>query len=372
MPSAGPRPVAFDSPKQHVGGDPGEDGSLPFVLVDVNRKVVQSLVGVEDSDYFKGKFIDNKPPADVLIGMGDVLRVTIFESGTGGLFMPSTHSVDGGNSVTIPEQEVNEKGQINVPYVNKEGEAGFIKVSGRFPSDVEREIQEKLRDRAIEPQVIVTVIKRASNLYSVIGEVNTPGRYNLNQSGVKILDAISAAGGPKANDYNTIITLQRGNSTAKIRMSSIMKNIESNIYVQPNDLIAVKKEDRYFNVLGATHNNNRIAFDQESMTVADALAKAGGLNNDLASAATVVVFRREEPKALQSMGVKLATFKDAEPIPTVYRFNFTEPAGLFMAQKMQIRGDDVVYVSSHPFTDASKLVSFVRDIFYIGYINNNN
>ena len=39
-------------------------------------------------------------------------------------------------------------------------------------------------------------------------------------------------------------------------------------------MLAVKKEERYYNVLGATHNNNRIAFEAETVTVADALALA--------------------------------------------------------------------------------------------------
>ena len=58
-----------------------------------------------------------------------------------------------------------------------------------------------------------------------------------------------------------------------------------------------------------------------------------------------------------------------EPIPTVYRFNFTQPSGMFLAQKMQLRNDDVVFVSTHTFSDFSKLLSVVRDILLIRLID---
>jgi polysaccharide export outer membrane protein len=187
---------------------------------------------------------------------------------------------------------------------------------------------------------------------------------------MRILDAISVAGGAKGSDYNTLVTLQRSGSSATVRLSTLLTNPENNIFVQPQDVIALKKEERYYNVLGAASSNSRVAFDAEKITVADALAKAGGLNEEKAEAATVVVLRREEPKTLEAMGVKVANFKDAEPIPAVYRFNLTSPAGMFLAQKMDLRNNDVVYVSNHPFTDATKLLGLFRDVLLIKLIEN--
>jgi polysaccharide export outer membrane protein len=371
LPTLGPRPGSFSSAsEQHIDGDGGDEGNLPFVLVDVNRKTVERLLGAEDAEYFKGAFTDRGPPADVLLGVGDTIRITIFEAGPGGLFIPASNSINNGNYVTLPDQEVDQTGFVTIPYAERKGDRGLVKVHGRRPSEVQHDIEERLMNRAIEPQVIVTLVKRTSNLYSIIGDVNAPGRFSLAQGGLRILDALSTAGGPKSNDYNTLVTLERSGNSATTRLSTLLTQSENNIFIQPGDVIAVKKEERYYNVLGATRTNNRIAFDGENLTVADALAKAGGLNNDLAEPATVVVFRREDPKTLEAMGVKIATFKEAEPIPTVYRINFTEPSGMFLAQKMPLRSNDVIYVSEHPFNDATKLLGALRDVLLIKLIDN--
>jgi polysaccharide biosynthesis/export protein len=80
----------------------------------------------------------------------------------------------------------------------------------------------------------------------------------------------------------------------------------------------------------------------------------------------VVVFRREEPKTLQKMDVKLDGLKDdAEPVPTIYRFDLTEPQGMFLAQRMQLHNGDVVYASAHPFSDFTKLLGALRDVLLI-------
>lgn len=233
---------------------------------------------------------------------------------------------------------------------------------------MQNDIQRRLMNKALEPQVIVTPVKRTSNLYSVIGDVNAPGRFSLDQGGVRILDALSSAGGPKGTDYNTLITLQRGTTSATARLSLLLHQSENNIFVQPGDMLAVKKEERHYNVLGATHNNNRIAFEAETVTVADALAKAGGLNSEMAEPAAVVVFRREEPSALTSMDIKLDGLSTNEPVPTVYRFDLNNASGMFLAQRMQLRNNDVVYVSNHSFSDMSKLLSALRDVLLITLI----
>lgn len=370
MPAPGPGAGSFSrQSEEHIGASSDGRDSLPFVLVDVNRKILEKLMIEGDKTYFKGAFTDRDEPAEMFIGVGDTMRVTIFEAAAGGLFVPTGGAINSGNFVSMPDQEVDQRGAITIPYADKDGDGGLIKVSGRTPIEVQNDIQQRLMNRAIEPQVIVTLVKRTSNLYSVIGDVNQPGRFSLTQGGVRILDAISIAGGPKSSDYNTLVTVQRSGSSATARLSTLLTEPENNIFVQPQDTIALKKEERFYNVLGATKANNRIAFDAENLSVADALAKAGGLNGEMAEASTVVILRREQPELLKSIGVKMESFKGAEPIPTVYRFNLTDPSGMFLAQKMNMRNNDVMYVSNHPFTDTTKLLGLFRDILLIKLID---
>lgn len=372
FPANGPKASTFNDARWQYVTAPAEDGGsdLPFVLVDVDSKVLAALGTTDDSSYFMGKFTDRRAPTNIALGVGDTIRVTIFEAGPGGLFS-STNNKDvasGANAITLPDQEVDQTGRISVPYADKNGDGGLIKVSGRRPAEVQNDIQHRLMNKALEPQVIVTLVKRTSNLYSVMGDVNSPGRFSIEQGGVRILDALSNAGGPKNTDYNTLITLQRGTTSATARLSVLLHHSENNIFVQPSDILAVKKDERYYNVLGSTRANSRVAFEAESVTVADALAKAGGLDPEIAEPASVVVLRREEAKTLAQLEVPLEGAKAGEPMPTVYRFDLNKPSGMFLAQKMQLRNNDVVYVSKHAFSDVSKLLGALRDVLLIKLI----
>lgn len=372
LPDSGPRDSTFgESASAEYGSNEDGQKQLPFVLVNVGGDVTNVLASAEDKTYFKGAFTDDSKPVETVLGVGDVIRVTIFEAGPGGLFISQGGNPNGGNYVTLPDQEVDQTGRISIPYAGKGNESGFIMVAGRTLIDVQEEIQKRLLNKAIEPQVIVTTVKRSSNLYSVMGDVNSPGRFALDHAGMRMLDALSAAGGPRSQDYNTLVTLQRGGKSATARLSSVLEDSDNNIFLQAGDLLAVKKDERFYNVLGATQNNNRIAFESEEVTVADALAKGGGLNNDRAQPSSVIVFRREDRETLQRIGVSLEGQENSgDTVPTVYRINLAEPSGMFLAQKMQLRSNDVVYVSTHPFNDVTRFVGILRDVLLIRLIDN--
>src|SRR5262245_47362996 len=97
-------------------------------------------------------FGDRRRPRDVVFGNGDILSVTVFEAASGGLFIPAEGSVRPGNFITIPNQAVDLHGNISVPY------AGSIRALGRTQVQVQDAIVESLKSRAIEPQVIVSLV----------------------------------------------------------------------------------------------------------------------------------------------------------------------------------------------------------------------
>ena len=72
-----------------------------------------------------------------------------------------------GNFVTLPNQPVDTKGFISVPY------AGLVPAAGKTPSQVEQEIVDRIKNRAIEPQVVVALVTQNTSLITVIGEVNS-------------------------------------------------------------------------------------------------------------------------------------------------------------------------------------------------------
>ena len=110
-------------------------------------------------------FGDRRPPPEIKFGIGDVVSVTIFEAAAGGLFIPSEAGVRPGNFVTLPNQPIDTKGLISVPY------AGLVPAAGKTPSQVEQEIVDRIKNRAIEPQAVVALVTQNTSLITVVGEV---------------------------------------------------------------------------------------------------------------------------------------------------------------------------------------------------------
>ena len=113
-------------------------------------------------------FTDRRLPKAFQFGVGDVVSVTIFEAAAGGLFIPSEASVRPGNFVTLPNQEVDNNGNISVPY------AGNIRAQGRTPVEVQQAIVDALKNRAIEPQAVVSLATQRTSLVTVLGDVFRP------------------------------------------------------------------------------------------------------------------------------------------------------------------------------------------------------
>src|SRR6185436_14803528 len=105
-----------------------------------------------------GAFTDRRGPNQIRFGIGDVVSVTIFESAAGGLFIPLEAGTRPGNFITLPNQSVDNDGNISVPY------AGTVRAQGRTAVEVQRAIVDALKDRALEPQAVVALVdQRASS-----------------------------------------------------------------------------------------------------------------------------------------------------------------------------------------------------------------
>ena len=173
-----------------IRGGQRDPGSLPYGLVKVTPGVIEILA--KETVKLSATFGDERPPKEICFGIGDVVGVTLFEAGSGGLFIPSEAGVRPGNFVTFPNQSVDANGYITIPY------APPIQTKGRTPPEVQRSIVEALKNRAIEPQVIVTLVEQRTSMISVLGDVNSPARFPANAAGEHLLDAITRAGGPES------------------------------------------------------------------------------------------------------------------------------------------------------------------------------
>ncbi|MFG1371427.1 polysaccharide biosynthesis/export family protein [Xanthobacter oligotrophicus] len=314
---------------------------------------VVRVLATTDGEGLVGTFRnDRRPIPNVKIGVGDVVGVSIFEASSGGLFIPAEAASRAGNFVDIPDQSVDPNGLISVPY------AGQIKAAGFSPSQVEKEIVERLRNRAIEPQAVVTVKTQRSNAVTVTGELETPLRFPLTSAGERILDAISRAGRAQAKGYDLMVTLQRGNREATISFNRLIREPANNIYLQPDDTLYVFSRPRTFLAFGATGKQGQFNFGEDSISLSEAAAKAEGLLDQQADPQSVFLFRIENRATLERMGVDVSTIPDKR-IPTIYTVNFREPTGYLMSTKVPMRDKDIIYIGNAGSVELTKFLNLV-------------
>src|SRR6516225_11616278 len=204
-------------------------------------------------------FGDRRPPPEITFGIGDVVAVSIFEAAAGGLFIPAEASVRPGNFVTLPNQPVDTKGYISVPY------AGLVPTAGKTPAEVEKEIVDRIKNRAIEPQVVVSLVTQNTSLITVIGETNNlitsvTGRVPAQPAGEHLLDVITRAGGLRDQGQDNWVTLERHGRRATVPFGALVYEPGNNIWAWPGDTIYIYKEPQTFLAFGATGLQGQFAF----------------------------------------------------------------------------------------------------------------
>lgn len=330
-----------------------------FEMFDVDDAVVDVVNSYREPS-LSSRFGDRRPPADAVIGVGDYVSVTIWEAGNGGLFSTpvlTDRASSGSNSATVPDQVVGRDGAITVPY------AGRIHVAGRTPQDVQELVEKKLGGKAIEPQVLVNITRPTSNTVTVTGEVVNGSRVPLSVRGDRVLDVIATAGGLRAPVNETYVLLSRGKNSAVVAMTDIVSTPSENIYMRPGDVLTLVRQPKVFFAYGATGRNAEIPFDFDGISVAQGMAKAGGLIDLRADPAGVFVLRYERPEVVRRLRPDSPLLAEGRAfIPVVYRLNLRQANGLFLAQVMRMHNRDMLYVSNAPLADVGKVMQVFNSL----------
>jgi len=355
---SGPTRGSVVSGASQIVREAGRDSQVKYRIVEVNDGVLKHMARVEvAAPGERGERADYHGE----IGIGDIIALTIFESDSGGLFLPREAGTRAGNYVTLPNQQVDRHGDISVPY------AGKVKAAGLLPAELGTMIESKLSSRALEPQVLVTIADRRAEPVNVLGEVGKASSFTLDPAGVSLLGAVAKAEGPKYPAYESVVTLQRDGRISRTRLSDIAENPGLNWWLKPGDTVYVSHEQRYFVAMGAIGQSGslgpvdrRLPFQDSDLTLMDALGRAGGLNDGLANPRAIFVYRLE-PRGIfnDSAAEGVAAPDSPAVVPTVYLVNLNDPAGFFYASRFPMHGEDVVYVANAPASDLQKFLTLM-------------
>lgn len=355
VPGEGPVSSDILSDAGKSGQQIGRESAVPFDVVDVDGRSAR-LVSDYVATALNRRFGIGGGVGRVVIGVGDQLKVTIFEAGSDGLFSTADSKQTGIDLVVQPD------GTAAIPYV------GAVKFAGKTLEQARQAILKQLVNKAVEPDVIVTSMSTASRNVTVSGAVGRSSLVPLSLVSETINEVIAKAGGPTSQPYETYVTLVRGKKTGTALLKSIIENPSENVRVQPGDQIFVTRDPRTFTVLGAAKANQRIEFGANDLNLLEAVAMAGGGNDAAVDMKGYFVFRYEEPDVIMSL---LGTQRFDEMLnkgmtpdsigryPIVYRLDMSKPDSLIVGQTFPIKSRDVIYASRHPSVDMSKFLNFV-------------
>jgi polysaccharide export outer membrane protein len=153
----------------------------------------------------------------------DILEITVFQE-------PDLKST----------LRVSNEGTISFPLI------GMVQIGGLTPQAAAQALRDRLaKGYLINPQVSVTVMEFSKRRFTVLGEVQKPGSYDMpDQQSVTVLQAIGMAGGYTRIANPSKVTLMRkagGKSQTYALNARKMAsgNVESAFIVQPGDVITV-------------------------------------------------------------------------------------------------------------------------------------
>jgi len=332
----------------------------PVPVIDVNEDVTRRLVAQRTRLLFS-EVLTTRPDQLLPMGKGDILTVTIWEAAPATLFGSVQLDPRGipapALATTLPEQPVDGEGCITVPF------AGRVPAAGKTLPDISAEIKRRLTGKANQPEVLVLQSRNLSSSVTVVGEVTTSTRVPLTATHERLLDALAIAAGVRQPVNKTTIQLTRGDAVHSLPLETIIKDPSQNIALQPGDVVTALYQPLSFTALGATGKNEEINFETQGITLAQALARSGGLLDQRSNPKGVFIFRLE-PKSAQA-STEPEQLSTAEGlVPVIYRVDLRDPRSLFWIQSFPVKDKDVLYVSNAPVWELQKFMNLLFTLAY--------
>jgi polysaccharide biosynthesis/export protein len=275
---------------------------------------------------------------------GDTIDVKIFDTGESGLISSADSK-----ALELGTFKVDQRGQVNLPFV------GRLRAAGSSSAALQDRIAAGLRGSSVSPQASVFVSEAGGSGFTVSGAVNGAGQFKLTSQGERVLDAIALAGGPAGAPGDTEVTVIRGADQASVGLDRLLAESRQNIYVQPGDQIFLKKQSTSYTAFGAFKSPGEFAFEPGSLSLAQAVARSGGLLDDRANPSELYLFRYEPAAVARSIGALPAGDMRASPVPVTYRIDMTKTPSFFQMQSFPMRKGDLLYVPNTRSAEIGKI-----------------
>src|SRR5207302_69700 len=165
------------------------------------------------------------------------------------------------------------------------------------------------------------------------------------------LQVIAAVGGARAPMSETYVRLSRGGLTATVPLATLVANPEQNIFAEPGDVLTLVRRPKTYTVFGATGvgavgQNSAISFLSERLSLAEALARTGGLLDERADARAIFLLRYEPVELVRALGQPVATGATEGGSPIAYRLDLKEAKSYLLARRFPVHDKDIIFVAN--------------------------
>jgi len=197
---------------------------------------------------------------DYVLGAGDIIKVTVFQSPELGV-----------------ETRIPESGMVSMSLL------GQVKLGGLTISEAERKIADGLLSGKFlkQPQVSILVTTFRGSQASVLGNAVRPGRYTLELASTRLSDLMALAGGvaPDGSDILTVVGTRDGKPfRTQIDFRTLFRGgsgSSQDIVIQNNDVVYVDRAPQVY-IYGEVQKPGTLRLER-GMTLLQALAAGGGL-----------------------------------------------------------------------------------------------
>lgn len=269
------------------------------------------------------------------IGPHDRLQITVWEH-------PELN--DPGGEKIDPElagKMVQDDGMLYYPYV------GNVQVQGKTANEVRELLSQGLSKYFKKVKLDVRVLSFQSHRAAVVGQVKTPGIQAMTETPLTITEAISRAGGVTEDADTSNVTLARDGKLYKIDVMRLYEKggAEQNLLLKDGDVLNVsdRKDNEVF-VMGEVGKQQALQINKGKLTLAQALAKAYGVDFNTSRAEEVYVIRTGE-------------LKTGELKPEIFQLDAKSPDALILADQFHLQAHDTVFVSTAGVTQWSRVLN---------------
>jgi polysaccharide export outer membrane protein len=240
---------------------------------------------------------------------------------------------------------INENGEIFYPH------AGKIQAAGLTTTELREALIGKISHVLNNPQLDVRIMAFRSQKVIVSGAVGSPSSIAITDVPLTLMDALAQARGvnPPTLDGNggdiSRIELQRDGVVYRLDLtrSNPAAPDPSRLRLRNGDMIRVPSagESRVY-VLGEVSQQQAVPMANGSLTIAGAIARAGGISLGSAAASRVYLVRATSPSSLD-----------------VWRLDARNPLSIAIADRFPLRSGDILYVDRSGLVAWNRVVSLL-------------